>query len=113
VAQTYEARGEAMADDLADGVTPEKVKAFRTALLALAKRPGLVDELAKRLGRVYARVLPGYDPGWQPAANAVYMVIGPDAQLDAWQKYLTASAGAGAKLWKLYARDFWLPETKR
>jgi hypothetical protein len=85
VAQTYEARGEAMADDLADGVTPEKVKAFRTALLALAKRPGLVDELAKRLGRVYARVLPGYDPGWQPAANAVYMVIGPDAQLDAWQ----------------------------
>jgi Zn-dependent M16 (insulinase) family peptidase len=113
LAQTYEDRGEAIADDLADGLPPEKVKAFRSALIALSKRADLVAELSKRFALVYARVLPGYTPGWKPAANAVYMVIGPDGQLDAWQKYLAASAGEGAKLWKLYPRDFWLPESAR
>jgi hypothetical protein len=41
------------------------------------------------------------------------MVIGPDAQLDAWQKYLAGTVGADAKLWKLYPRDFWIPGTAR
>jgi hypothetical protein len=113
VAATYEDRGEGIANDLADGVGPDKVKAFRTALLAIARRPGLVEELGARFARVYARVLPGMGAGWKPAANAVYMVIGPDGQLDAWQKYLASTVGADAKLWKLYPRDFWIPGTAR
>jgi len=113
VASTYEDRGQSMASDLADGLTPEKVRRFREALIAISKRPGLVGDLAARFGKVYARVLPGYEPGWSAAADAVYMVIGPDAQLDAWQKYLSSSVGSDAKLWKLYPRDFWIPATSK
>jgi Zn-dependent M16 (insulinase) family peptidase len=108
LAETYEDRGKAMADDLADGVTPGGVRAFRTALLAAGKRP-LVEDLTGRFPGVYARVLPGYAPGWAPAEGAVYMVLGPDRQLDAWQQYLVSSIGPDAKLWKLYPRDFWIP----
>jgi hypothetical protein len=41
------------------------------------------------------------------------MVIGPDAQLDAWQKYLHSTVGADATLWKLYPRDFWIPAASK
>ena len=36
-ALSYEARAEAMANDLADGLSPEKVREFREAILALEK----------------------------------------------------------------------------
>jgi hypothetical protein len=60
-AERYEARGEAMAADLADGLTPEAVKAFRTALLALRATPDLYAELTARLGSVYGQVVPGVE----------------------------------------------------
>ena len=49
-----------MADDIADGLPPEKVRRFRQGLLELRKMPNLSDELFKRMPRVYASVLPGY-----------------------------------------------------
>ena len=50
-ASQYEERGEAIADDIADGVPPEKVRQFRQGLLDLRKMPNLSDELFKRMGR--------------------------------------------------------------
>jgi hypothetical protein len=35
-------------------------------------------------------------------------VIGPEKQLLAWEEYLRAVEGAGAKLHRLYPRDFWM-----
>jgi hypothetical protein len=109
LAATYEDRGRALADDLADGVTPERVRTFREGLLRIARRPRLVEELSERFPKVYARVLPGYAPGWTADADAVYLTIGPTAQLDAWQKHLASAVGPDAKLFRLYPRDFWIP----
>jgi hypothetical protein len=110
IASGYEGRGSAMAADLADGLTPEVVRGFRERLLALRRRAGLADELFTRMKTVYARVLPGFGPPAMRASaiDPVYFVIGPEKQLDAWQRYLTAAEGAGATLWRLYPRDFWL-----
>src|SRR5712691_9526779 len=74
-ASTYEARGESMAADLADDLRPEIVKQFRQAVLELRKAPNLSDELYDRMGPVYAKILPGYDPQLKTVPGAVYFVI--------------------------------------
>jgi len=105
-AQTYEARAEAMAADLADGQTPDQVRKFRQSILTLRKDPNLGNILFDRKDRVYSAVLPGYDGAtWKPAADGVYFVIGPDKQLDAYERYLQTFGGT---LVRLYPRDFWM-----
>jgi len=106
VASGYEARASAMAANLVDGVTPEVVRAFRSRVLDVAKRPELAEQLFGRIERVYGKVLPGYgklDPG------GTYFVIGPDKQLAAYADYLRAALGKDTKLYRLYPRDFWIP----
>jgi hypothetical protein len=107
--QTYEARTEGIAADLADGQSPEQVRAFRAAMLELRKDPKLVDKLFERKDRVHASYLPGYAGKPTQAADGSYMVIGPGKQLDAWEQYLKSTEGSGAKLYRLYGRDFWMP----
>jgi hypothetical protein len=113
VAAGYESRARAIADDLADGVTPDLVRGFRTRLLALRGRADLAATLFGRLEEVYGRVLPGYGPASASVGDAVYLVIGPPPQLDAWARYLAAAEGADAVLHRLYPRDFWVPATVR
>jgi hypothetical protein len=108
-ARGYAARGAALAADLADGRTPERVRAFREAVLALRDREGLSAELFGRMQSVYGRILPGWGPPSAEVAGGVYYVIGPDAQLDAWEAYLRAEEGADARLWRVYGRDYWMP----
>ncbi len=111
VAAGYEERAAAIADDLEDGITPEVVRGFRERLLALRDRDGLADDLFARMEQVYGRVLPGYGPASSTVDDGVFFVIGPDKQLDAYEKYLVATYGKGTKLWRLYPRDFWVPAT--
>lgn len=107
--QTYEARAEGIAADLADGQPPEQVRAFRAAILELRKDPKFVDLLYERKDRVHAGMIPGYAEKAPAVADGTYMVIGPDKQLDAWEQYLKATEGEKAKLYRLYGRDFWMP----
>jgi len=107
--RTYEARAEGMAADLADGQPPEQVRRFREAILELRKDPRFIEELYARKDRVHAAVLPGYADKPAEAAGGVYFVIGPDKQLDAWERYLKEVEGAGARLYRLFGRDFWMP----
>lgn len=107
--ETYESRAEGLAADLADGQPPEQVRAFRKAMLELRKDPKLVEKLFERKDRVHARTIPGYGTRPLTAADGVYMAIGPDKQLDAWEHYLKETEGANAKLYRLYGRDFWMP----
>jgi hypothetical protein len=107
IAAGYEERAMAMADDLADGLTPDVVTRFRKALLAQAERPDLARELFKRLPAVYGKVMPGY--GTPAKAGAINFVIGPAKQLDAYQAYLRASVDKTAVVHRLYPRDFWIP----
>lgn len=107
-ASGYEARGESMAADVADDLKPEQVRSFRQAVLELRKSPNLYDEIYTRMGAVYARVLPGYDPQLKNVQGAVYFVIGPEKQFAAYEAYLKATLGADTQLYRLYPRDFWL-----
>jgi Zn-dependent M16 (insulinase) family peptidase len=105
LANGYEGRASAMAADLVDGLTPDVVRAFRSHVLALAKRPDLATELATRMPRVYAKILPGYGA---LAPDGVYLVIGPEKQLAAYEEYLHAAIGKDTKLRRIYPRDFWI-----
>ena len=104
-AATYESRAEAMAEDLADGQTPDQLRRFRESILQLRKSPTLGEALFARKDRVLAQFLPGYNAGWKPAPGGVYFVIGPDRQLDAYEQYLKSFGGS---LVRLYPRDFWM-----
>jgi Zn-dependent M16 (insulinase) family peptidase len=103
--QTYEARGETMAADFADGLTPDQVHAFRQSMLDLRKDPDLGAKLFDRKNAVLAGALPGWSNDWKPAAGAVYVTIGPEKQLDAWDAYVKTF---GFRLVRLYPRDFWM-----
>jgi Zn-dependent M16 (insulinase) family peptidase len=104
----YETRGEAMASDLADGVTPDAVRRFRQAVLQLRSTPNLADELYKRMGDVYARVLPGYGVKAGDVQGGVFYVIGPEKQLKAYEDYLKSVEGANTRLYRIYPRDYWM-----
>lgn len=104
----YETRGEAMAANLADGITPDVVKRFRQGILELRKMPNLAEELFKRKDKVYARVLPGYGIKGKDVASANYFVIGAEKQMSAYEAYLKSAEGADTKLYRIYPRDYWM-----
>lgn len=107
-ASEYEVRGEAMAADLADGMTPEVVARFRRAILELRRTPKLADELYKRMEQTYARVLPGYGIKARDVTGGIYFVIGPEKQFGLYEDYLKTVEGADTRVFRLYPRDFWL-----
>jgi hypothetical protein len=107
-ASQYEERGRAMADDIADGVPPEKVRRFRQGLLELRKMPNLSDELFKRMPRVYGSVLPGYGTKASDVKGGIFYVIGPEKQLAAYEKYLKSVEGPKTRLYRIYPRDYWM-----
>jgi hypothetical protein len=104
----YEARGEAMAANMADGLTPDVVSRFRRAILEARKSPDLSAELYKRKDKVYERVMPGYGVKGKDIAGANFFVIGAEKQMAAYENYLKSTEGADTKLYRLYPRDFWL-----
>lgn len=112
-ASEYEVRGEAMAADLADGVTPEVVSRFRKAILELRRKPNLADELYKRMDQSYATVLPGYGVKAKDVQGGIFFVIGPEKQFALYEDYLKTVEGADTRVYKLYPRDFWIPYDAR
>ncbi|MBN2169830.1 MAG: hypothetical protein JW819_00755 [Candidatus Krumholzibacteriota bacterium] len=103
----YEDRGEAMAADLADGVTPERVRAYREKVLAMRARPGLAADLAARMPRVYGQVLIGYGPPLAESREGNFFLIGPEPQFVSLEEYI-ATVEAPQAVHRLYPRDFWL-----
>src|ERR1043166_6129810 len=105
----YEARGEAMASNMADGITPEVVSRFRRAILEAKKIPDLSAELYRRKDNVFERVFPGYGMKAKDIAGRNFFVIGPEKQMTAYEAYLKSVEGGDTQLYRLYPRDFWLP----
>ena len=105
----YEARGEAMASNMADGITPEVVSRFRRAILEAKKIPDLSAELYRRKDNVFERVFPGYGMKGKDIAGRNFFVIGPEKQMTAYEAYLKSVEGGDTQLYRLYPRDFWLP----
>jgi hypothetical protein len=109
VQDTYEVRGERMAEDLADGLKPEVIARFRQAILDVCKStPDLQAELLRRVATVDAQVLPGMGPKGKDVAGAVYFAIGPEKQLALYEGYLKSTDGPDAQVRRLYPRDFWM-----
>ncbi|MEE9441077.1 MAG: insulinase family protein [candidate division Zixibacteria bacterium] len=105
-ANSYQSRGRAMASNLADGITPDVVIAFRERILELRKRENLYDILHARLEKVCGTVLIGYGPALSEI-NGSFFVIGPDAQFESLDKYISETEGK-QEIYKIYARDYWL-----
>jgi Zn-dependent M16 (insulinase) family peptidase len=108
-ASDYEVRGEAMANDLADGMTPEIVSRFRRAILELRRKPNLSNELYQRMDQAYARILPGYGVKAKDVAGGIFFVIGPEKQFALYEDYLKTVEGADTRVHRLYPRDYWMP----
>lgn len=108
----YEARAFIRADELEDGITPERVRALRNRLLALRARRDILEEVYKRLPLVMRTILPGYD-GKIPdqKTGGRYVVIGPDKQLNLYEAYLQKNGSPTTQLYRLYPRDFWIVDT--
>ena len=103
----YENRGEAMAADLADGVTPEVVTRFRETILEIRKDKKLAEKLYSRMEDTYGEVLPGYGPQGKDVPGAIYFIIGPEAQFQLFENYLRG-VEPNEVLYRLYPRDFWI-----
>jgi Zn-dependent M16 (insulinase) family peptidase len=103
----YEQRGEAMAADLVDGVTPEKVTRFFDGVLSLRDSRDLYGEIHGRMPYTYGKILPGYGQSGAEVSDAIYFVIGPESQFQSYEQYLRSVEG-DVTLHRLYPRDFWL-----
>ena len=105
-AGSYEARAKAIADDLADGITPDVVRRFRLAILELRKDHALAAKLFKRVDKAYGSIVPGYGPRAKQVPRAIYYLIGNDKQF----KSLDADVRAREHehVYKLFSRDYWL-----
>jgi hypothetical protein len=106
-ASRFESRGRAMAADLADGLTPEHVAAFRSRVLEIRKTEGLYDSLRNRMESVYGRVLVGYGPPLSESTDGCFFLIGPESQFQSFEAYVAATEGP-QPVYRLYPRDFWL-----
>jgi hypothetical protein len=107
-ANSYESRGEIMAQNLVDGLTPELVSGFHKQVLDLRAAGDLTAELYRRKDAVSSKVLPGLGPKVSTVRDGVYFVIGPEKQFAAWEEYLKSIEGADTVVYRLYPRDFWM-----
>jgi Zn-dependent M16 (insulinase) family peptidase len=108
-ADAFESRAAAIATDLAEGVTPGRVRAFRARLLALRARPGLADAIHARLASVYGATIPSLAARDAPVPDgAQWFAIGPDAQLRRYEEALAAARRDVVSVLRLHPRDFWL-----
>jgi Zn-dependent M16 (insulinase) family peptidase len=103
----YEARGEAQAADLADGLTPDKVRRFRETILEIRKDPNLYDKLYKLMEDTYGTVLPGYGPEADKVKDGVNFIIAPESQFKGYEDYLKTIEG-NFPLYRIYPRDYWM-----
>lgn len=106
---SYETRGAAMADNLADGITPEVVAGFRRRILDLRTAENLYDQLHDRMQFIYGKVLIGYGGELKNNKDGNYFIIGPPAQFESLSDYIESAEGK-QDIARLYPRDFWITD---
>jgi Zn-dependent M16 (insulinase) family peptidase len=103
-AQSFTARGDAMATDLAEGVTPARIRRFSHALLRLRADPQLLARIRQALPRVVTKVMPGpEDLRTKATAQSLFFFIASPSQLDAVEDELP-----GIPVYRIWPSDFWL-----
>ena len=96
-----------MADNIADGLTPEIIRQFRLRLLELESRPDLLSELKAALPQTAGRLLPGYGIPMTDNAETIVTIIGPEHHITAFEKFLTEQEPGLPPFFRIYPRDFW------
>jgi hypothetical protein len=104
----FEERGESIANDIADNDTPEVVRKFRTAILKLRSKPDLMDSLYAHMLPQYGKVIPGLGVRAADLPGATKLAIGDEKQLTLYEDYLKSVEGPDTKLYRIWARDFWI-----
>jgi hypothetical protein len=105
----YEQRGEAIAADLADGITPERVRAYREKVLAMRERKDLFADLTSRMEAAYGPVIIGYGRPLAESKDGKFFLIGPESQFQSLEEYIASTENEGDHtVYRLYPRDFWL-----
>jgi len=98
------ARAEAMAIDLREGLTPERMQRFSQRLRRLRTDPQLLQHLHEAVPRVVATVTLGPEHrALQSAAQAIFFVIAPESQLAELESDIP-----GKLLPRVWPSDFWL-----
>ena len=98
------ARAEAMAIDLREGLTPERMQRFSQMLRRLRKDPQLLQRVRDTVPRVMATITLGPEHrALQSAAQAVFFVIAPESQLAEIEGDIP-----GKLLPRVWPSDFWL-----
>jgi len=103
----YDGRGREMAADLVDGYTPERVSRFRQKVLDIRDQENLYDTIEKRMGEAYGPVVIGYGSPVAQSEDAVFFVVGPEAQFKSLERYI-AENEEPQTIYRLYPRDYWL-----
>jgi hypothetical protein len=104
---SYESRGESMANNLADGITPKLVTRFRNNILNLRQRDDLYEMLHDRMEDAYGRVLIGYGGNLSDYPRGNYFIIGPESQFEKLEKYIASSENPET-VYRIYPRDYWI-----
>jgi hypothetical protein len=98
------ARAEAMAIDLREGLTPERMRRFSQALLQLRSDPRLIERLLEALPQVVSAITLGQgDASAKAAARSIFFVIAPERQLAELEDDIP-----GKLLPRIWPSDFWL-----
>jgi Zn-dependent M16 (insulinase) family peptidase len=107
VANAFELRASAIATDLAEGMTPERIRAFRRRLLALRSKPGLAEAMSADYVSAMSAVVPSLAGSGALPNGAIYFTTGPEPAIAAYEKEIARTRGEGARVLRLWARDFW------
>ncbi|MCP4685241.1 MAG: hypothetical protein GY867_07305, partial [bacterium] len=105
----YEQRGQAMAADLTDGFTAEKVRNYRQTVLDMQGEENLYAQLKERMEQAYGPVLIGYGAPLTQSEDGNFFLIGPEKQFKSLEDYI-AQVESPQPVYRLYARDFWLTD---
>ncbi|KAA3635125.1 MAG: hypothetical protein DWP97_05420 [Calditrichaeota bacterium] len=103
----YEARGEAMANDIADGLKADEVSAYRKHILDVRAKKDFYTEIKSRMEDAYGSVLIGYGKPLAESEDGNFFLIGPEEQFETLEKYIKQTEGE-QPVYRLYPRDFWL-----
>ena len=93
-----------MAQNLADGLTPEIASRFHKQVLDLRAAGDLTAELYRRKDVVSSTVLPGLGPKVSTVRDGIYFVIGPEKQFAAWEEYLKSVESPDTIVYRLILR---------
>jgi hypothetical protein len=102
----FSSRGAALAQDLADGITPEQVARFRRLLIETAREKDALVHIQERRPDAVGRVIVGYGRSVSTSPSASAFVIGPEELLKRYEAFLKEQREAD-RLVRLFPRDFW------